>query len=68
MEEVIRDKYGTWLGRFSNHIRKYYIIVMKIWGVYEGLIQASDKGYKKVGLQIDSKEIHATLIIENYKM
>lgn len=67
-EGVIRDKYETCLGGLSKCIGQCNIILAKLWGVYKGLIQSFDKGYKNVKLKIDSKEVHAALMTENYKM
>lgn len=54
---LIGDNNGTWHGGFSKNIGSYDANITKLWGVLEGLKFAFNKGYKRLELHIDNKDI-----------
>lgn len=52
---MIRDSSGQWLCGFSKFVGDSSAYIAELWGVYEGLQLAKQKGFSHVELQVDSK-------------
>ncbi|GAU49448.1 hypothetical protein TSUD_137920 [Trifolium subterraneum] len=54
---LIRGNEGEWLGGFAKGLGTCSGLVAELWVALEGLKLAWKKGYKRVELQIDDKDI-----------
>lgn len=56
------------IGCFLKALGTCSTIVVECWGLLEGLKLVQSKGYQKVEIQIDSKDIYNDLLNENHKV
>lgn len=52
-----RDRYGIWRGGFSLNLGNCSAFRAELWGVYHGLNEAWNRGYRQVILQVDNKSV-----------
>ncbi|XP_045810455.1 uncharacterized protein LOC123904892 [Trifolium pratense] len=58
---LLRNSGGQWLGGFSHHLGRCNAYIAELWGVFDGLTFAYDRGFKKIALHIDSNVVVHTL-------
>ncbi|GAU35983.1 hypothetical protein TSUD_207870 [Trifolium subterraneum] len=58
---LLRNSSGHWLGGFSRHLGRCNAYLAELWGVFDGLTFAYDKGFKKIVLHVDSNVVVQTL-------
>ncbi|CAJ2664280.1 unnamed protein product [Trifolium pratense] len=58
---LIRECQGNWCGGFSKKLGNCSAYEVELWGVYEGLRLAWERGFKKVELRVDSMVVAYTL-------
>jgi hypothetical protein len=54
---LIRGNGGAWLGGFAKGLGECRVMVAELWGAFEGLKLAWERGYKKVELQLDAQNV-----------
>ncbi|KAK2373854.1 Polynucleotidyl transferase, ribonuclease H superfamily protein [Trifolium repens] len=54
---LIRGNEGAWLGGFAKGLGECRVMVAELWGAFEGLKLAWERGYKKVELQLDAQNV-----------
>lgn len=59
---LLRDQFGNCICGFSKFLGKTTVYVAELWGVYEGLRMAKEKGFSNIELQIDYAAVVQCLI------
>ncbi|KAL4346674.1 hypothetical protein GQ457_17G015250 [Hibiscus cannabinus] len=58
---VVRTSSGEWIIGFSKYVRICSTVVAELWDVFEGLVLAWTKGFRKVVLEVDSLDVFRIL-------
>lgn len=61
---IIRNADGNWCGGFSKFVGNYSILMVELYGIFEGLKLVVERGYKKIVVEMDSQA--AIDIIKQY--
>jgi ribonuclease HI len=62
---LLRNSNGQWLGGFSRHLGRCSAYIAELWGVFEGLRLARERGISKINVQVDSRVVVQTLNSSN---
>lgn len=54
---VFRDHHDSWLGGYAENIWKYGNLIAELWGVLVGINVAHDRGYTRIMVQMDNKQV-----------
>lgn len=54
---MLRDSEGVWIEGYAYNLGKSNAYQVELWGVYHGLSQAWERGFRKIVLQVDNKMV-----------
>lgn len=65
---MFRDNNGAWVGGLTKFKGICEVVIVELWGVYEGLNLAREKCHRKAELHIDNQEVCNDLTIATSKL